>query len=134
MPYLIGGGLALGVCGLIGTVARMDRERAFYTTIAMVVATYYVLFAAMAEARIALLIEVLLMAPFLAGAVLGFKRGMWIVAALLCAHGVLDLFHAQLVHNPGVPAWWPPFCLGFDVTAGAYLGWILHGTEASVSA
>jgi hypothetical protein len=44
----------------------------------------------------------------------------------LVAHGVLDLTHAAFVANPGVPAWWPPFCFAYDVTAGAYLAWLLR--------
>ena len=26
--------------------------------------------------------------------------------------------------NPGVPAWWPAFCLGYDVAAAAILAWL----------
>jgi hypothetical protein len=44
----------------------------------------------------------------------------------LVTHGVFDLTHATLVDNPGVPAWWPPFCLAYDVMAGAYLAWLLR--------
>lgn len=33
--------------------------------------------------------------------------------------------YAQLIANPGVPAWWPTFCLTCDVTAGVYLAWRL---------
>jgi hypothetical protein len=27
--------------------------------------------------------------------------------------------HDLIVHNPGVPSWWPAFCLTFDVGAAA---------------
>jgi hypothetical protein len=30
-----------------------------------------------------------------------------------------------VISNPGVPGWWPMFCLAYDVTAGVYLGWLL---------
>jgi hypothetical protein len=38
---------------------------------------------------------------------------------------VLDFFHARLVANPGVPVWWPAFCLTYDVAAAGYLAWRL---------
>ena len=44
MEYLIGVLLALAVAGL-ATVVGLDRGRAFYPTVLIVIATYYVLFA-----------------------------------------------------------------------------------------
>jgi hypothetical protein len=38
---------------------------------------------------------------------------------------MFDSVHGELIANPGVPAWWPAFCLAYDVTAAAYLAWIL---------
>jgi len=55
----------------------------------------------------------------------GFRRSLWLVAAGLAAHGVMDFFHGQLVVNPGVPAWWPAFCGSYDVAAAGYLAWRL---------
>jgi hypothetical protein len=40
-------------------------------------------------------------------------------------HGVFDFFHGHVVSNPGVPAWWPMFCLTYDITAAIYLAWLL---------
>jgi hypothetical protein len=57
--------------------------------------------------------------------VVGFRTSLWLVAAALAAHGLFDLVHARLIINPGVPTWWPPFCLSFDVVAAAYLAWLL---------
>jgi hypothetical protein len=34
-------------------------------------------------------------------------------------------FHGHLVNNPGVPTWWPAFCLTYDITAAAFLAWLL---------
>jgi hypothetical protein len=48
----------------------------------------------------------------------------------LAAHGVQDLFHARLVANPGVPAWWPAFCLTYDLAAAGYLAWCLTRKHA----
>ena len=53
MEYLIGVALALGV-SVGGTIVGLDRDRAFYTAIALVVGSYYLLFAAMAGSTLAL--------------------------------------------------------------------------------
>jgi len=39
---------------------------------------------------------------------------------------VVDFIHAHLIPNPGVPAWWPGFCLTHDIAAAGYLAWILR--------
>lgn len=43
----------------------------------------------------------------------------------MAAHGIFDLAHGALISNPGLPPWWPAFCLTFDVMAAAYLAWRL---------
>jgi hypothetical protein len=40
----------------------------------------------------------------------------------LAAHGVFDLWHGEIIANPGVPTWWPMFCSAYDVTAAGFLG------------
>ena len=122
MALLVGVLLAIGV-GLFATVSGLDRDRAFYTTVAIVVASTYSLFAVMGGTTPALVLETLAAAGFLALATLGFRSSRWLVAIALGAHGVFDLTHDAIVSNPGVPAWWPAFCLAYDVTAAAYLGW-----------
>ena len=120
MPYAIGAGLALAV-GLFATWIGLDRDRAFYPVVTIIVGSYYVLFAVMGGSASALDIESAVSLIFVLAAVLGFKRNMWVVVGALCGHGVLDSVHAQLIANPGVPVWWPAFCLAYDVTAGGYL-------------
>ena len=34
---------------------------------------------------------------------------------------VFDIVHHLLIENPGVPQWWPGFCLVFDVIFGGLL-------------
>ena len=120
MEYLVGLLLALEVG--VGTNAfGFDKDRSFYSTVLMVVASCYLLFAAMAGARAALAAELVAFAAFLILAVLGARRWPVLVAIGLLAHGVFDLLHGHLVANPGVPSWWPGFCLAYDVAAGAYL-------------
>jgi hypothetical protein len=126
MPYLAGVVLALMVSGL-ATLIGLDRDRAFYPTLLLVIASYYVLFAVIGGSGHALVVETLVMTGFLLVAVIGFKKSLWLVVATLAAHGVFDFFHGHVVANPGVPAWWPAFCLTYDVTAAAFLGWLLTG-------
>jgi hypothetical protein len=107
--------------GLFGTLTGFDRERAFYPTALVVIASYYILFAVMAGASQALVPEFLLFAGFVALAAWGFRRDLRLVMLGLVAHGALDLFHDALVTNPGVPAWWPAWCGAYDIAAPTYL-------------
>ncbi len=107
MPYAIGIVLGL-VTVLLGRTVGFDRDRAFYPTILIVVAAYYVLFAAMGAPR-AVIVETMAGLVFLAVAIVGFRTNLWLIAAALVGHGVFDSFHGRLVSNPGVPTWWPAF-------------------------
>ena len=124
MAYVIGIVLALAV-STYATAMRLDRDRAFYPTVLIVIAAYYVLFAAMGGSGRVIAVEVGVMGVFVVAASLGFRRSLWLVVAALAAHGVQDLFHARFIANPGVPAWWPAFCMTYDVTAAGYLAWRL---------
>jgi len=125
MPYLAGIVLAVTVSGL-ATLIGLDRDRAFYPTVLVVIASYYVLFAVMGGSGHALAVETLVMTGFLLVAMFGFKKNLWLVVAALAAHGIFDLLHGHVVANPGVPAWWPAFCLTYDITAAAFLAWLLR--------
>ena len=124
MPYVIGAILALSA-GVFATLTGLDRDRAFYATVTIVVALFYALFAVMGGSSEALALELLAIAAFIAAAVAGFRHSMWLVAAALVLHGVFDAVHGRMIENPGVPHWWPPFCLGYDVVAGLYLAVLL---------
>jgi hypothetical protein len=117
--------LALAV-GLLGTFGRFDRDRAYYPVVTIVIASYYALFAVTGGATQALMLEILAGVLFAIAAVAGFRWTLWIAVGALAAHGIFDFAHAGLIDNPGVPAWWPVFCLAFDVTAAAYLAWRLR--------
>jgi len=120
MEYLIGVVLALAVAGFAAVVG-FDRERSFYATVLIVVASYYVLFAAMGSSRWTLIIESICALVFLLFSVFGFKRNYWFVVAALVGHGFFDFIHHSFINNPGVPQWWQGFCLAFDVVFGAVL-------------
>jgi hypothetical protein len=120
MEYLIGLILAAAVAGLAAVIG-FDRQRAFYPTVMIVIASYYVLFAAMGASSRTLFAEIAVASGFLLVAVLGFKRNIWLVVAALVGHGSFDFVHHLFINNPGVPRWWPGFCLAFDGLLGAYL-------------
>jgi hypothetical protein len=125
MAFLIGAVLALGVGGALGTAVGLDRDRAFYTTVMAVVASYYVLFAAMAGSTHVLVVETAVAILFLAVTLVGFRRSLWLVVAALASHGAFDAIHGRLIANPGVPLWWPAFCASYDVVAAGYLAFLL---------
>ena len=133
MALLIGAVLAI-VVGLMATGVGLDRDRALYPAVTMVVASYYVLFAILGRSTPALWIETLVALVFVALALAGFRWSLWIVVAALLAHGLLDSVHGRLIANPGVPAWWPPFCLAYDVAAAAYLAWLLKRARVQAGA
>ena len=124
MEYIIGTLLALAV-SIFATVIGLDRDRAFYPTVTIVVASYYGLFAVMGGSHEALAAETVVIAGFILVAALGFRFNLWLLVAALAGHGVFDFFHGHVVSNPGVPAWWPMFCMTYDITAAGYLAWLL---------
>jgi len=111
--------------GGLATVVGLDRDRAFYPTVMIVIASYYALFAVMGGTFHALFIEASVATAFLAVTILGFKYSLWFVVAALGAHGIFDVFHGQVIANPGVPVWWPAFCLTYDGVAAGYLAVLL---------
>ena len=124
MAILVGAVLALAV-GVFATVSGLDRDRAFYPTVMIVIALLYSLFAAIGASAHALVLDSLIGGVFIAAATVGFRSSLWIVAIALAAHGAMDLVHGAIVSNPGVPPWWPGFCGTYDVAAAGYLAWLL---------
>jgi hypothetical protein len=56
IPALVGAGLALAI-GIFATVVKLDRDRAFYPTVAIVIALMYCLFAAIGGSTRALVMD-----------------------------------------------------------------------------
>jgi hypothetical protein len=129
LPYVVGILLSIGVAAFARRVG-FDRDRAFYPAVLIVVASYYVLFAVMIGSVETVLLESIVMAIFAIAAVVGFKRSPWIIVAALAAHGLQDAVHGQIVANAGVPAWWPAWCLAYDVGAAGALAWLLTHARA----
>jgi hypothetical protein len=123
---LLVGVLLAVAAGLFATTFGLDRDRAFYPTVTIVIASYYALFAVVGGSTRALVLESLVGAAFLVVAVSGFRSSLWLVVGALVAHGVFDFVHGSVISNPGVPGWWPQFCLTYDVSAAGYLAWLLN--------
>jgi hypothetical protein len=131
MPYVVGIVLSLSVA-LFARRVGFDRDRAFYPTVLIVIASYYVLFAAMSESLRTVLLESMVMTVFLIAAVVGFKSNLWIVVGGLAGHGILDALHGNILENSAVPVWWPAFCLAYDLGAAGGLAWVIkRGTGGS---
>jgi hypothetical protein len=133
VALLVGAFLVFSV-GLLATGVGLYRDRAFYPVVTIVIASYYALFAVMGASTHALVLESLAGAVFLVVAVTGFRWSLWAVVVGLVAHGIFDLTHAVVISNPGVPSWWPEFCLTFDVTAASYLAWLLKSARIRAAA
>lgn len=133
MAYFIGIVIALAV-SLSATFIGFDKDRAFYPTVLAVIASYYVLFAVMGGSIETVLLELAGMFAFMGVAALGFKRNLWFVVAALLVHGIFDFVHGHFVSNPGVPIWWPMFCLAYDFAAAVYLFWLLHQSRVAMNA
>jgi hypothetical protein len=131
MPFVVGIVLSVGV-SLFARSVGLDRDRAFYPTVMIVIALVYVLFAAMTGSVETVLLESVVAIGFVIAAVAGFKSSAWIVVGALAGHGVLDAVHGQVIENSGVPLWWPAFCGAYDVGAAACLAWLV--TRRSITA
>lgn len=73
MPYIVGIVLSVGVALLARSVG-FDRDRAFYATVIIVVASYYVLFAVMSQSMHTVLLESVVMTAFVIAAIAGSNR------------------------------------------------------------
>lgn len=128
VEYLVGFVLGLATLAL-GTLAGFERDRSFYPVLVIVVASYYVAFAAMSGQTSAILAESTIALGFTAAALVGHRTTMWLIAAALAGHGVMDLALHHLVNNPGVPVWWPAFCGVFDLVAAAGPAWQCYSRQ-----
>jgi hypothetical protein len=124
LPYVVGTALSIGVA-LFARSVGFDRDRAFYPAVLIVIASYYVLFAAMNGSIQTVVLESVMMSVFVIAAVAGFKGNAWIIVGALAAHGLQDVVHGHIIANAGVPAWWPAWCLAYDVGAAGALAWFL---------
>jgi D-alanyl-lipoteichoic acid acyltransferase DltB (MBOAT superfamily) len=136
MDVLAGLLFGFAIVGL-GYLTRQGRAISFYSTVLIVIALAYILFAVMDGALDVLLIESAIAAGFIGLAVAGarWSHRRWaggMIAAGLVLHGGFDLIHNLLIHNPVVPPWWPVFCAVVDVVVGVWLtGLVVRSTRSA---
>jgi len=133
VSIVVGFVLALGVGGMC-TLCGLDRDRALYPAVMIVIAMYYVLFALIGGSTQVLIVESAVAIGFVGLALVGFRFTLWLVVVALAAHGVFDWVHPHIYANRGVPAWWPSFCIAYDVVAAAYLAWLLASKKVRADA
>jgi hypothetical protein len=120
IPIVVGVLLAVGIAAL-AKFTRFDEDRSFYSTVLIIIASYYVLFAVLGGVGHALVWELVIAIAFSTAAILGALHAPILVGAGIIAHGLFDLVHDILIENPGVPTWWPSFCASIDVLLGLWV-------------
>ena len=120
IPFLVGALLAVAVAAL-GKITRFDQDRSFYPTVLVIIASYYILFAILGGSPHALAWETMIAFAFSTVAVFGALRLPVLVGIGIVAHGLFDLVHHVIIQNPGVPPWWPSFCMSIDVLLGLWV-------------
>lgn len=128
MPIMLGVALAV-VIAISARWMQFDRDRSFYPTVLIVIASYYLLFACMAGQ--AVFEEALVALAFTAAALLAAFYWPLGVGVGIALHGVFDILHDGLIDNPGVPIWWPAFCAAVDITLGFWL--VVYSRRAPLS-
>ncbi len=129
MPALIG--LLLAVATIPGArLFGLDRNRAFYPRLLVLIGSLYVLFALMNGVPAIVAGEALMAVPFLVVAALGWRFNPWWIVGGLTAHGFFDAVHGHVITNGGVPSWWPAFCATYDIAAAIVLRATLSGARA----
>ncbi len=122
--------MGLGI-GIFATVVGLDRDRALYPTALIVIASYYCLYAIIGNSNSALVSETVVGVIFVAIAVVGFRTNLWIATAGIIGHGIFDMFHHIIIENPGLPSFWPGFCMSIDIVIGIYLAVMLSMKKIS---
>lgn len=123
MAFFIGA--LLSVIVLFQTkIMGLEDNKGFFTSLLVVIPTYYILFAYVSTGLI--LEEIIVSLLFIIIATIGALYSFFIIGIGLVLHGVFDLVHDSFINNPGVPNWWTLFCAGADFVLGL---WILYITK-----
>ena len=120
IPVLVAALLAVGIAAL-AKFTRFDEDRSFYSTVLVIIASYYVLFAVLDGSGHALAWELVIAVAFSAVAIIGALVLPTLVGIGIIAHGLFDLVHDVFITNSGVPTWWPSFCGSIDVLLGLWV-------------
>lgn len=118
LPVIIGATLGI-ILAIFARLTKFDRDRSYYAVVLIVIATYYVLFACIANE--AIVAEIFVASLFSILATLGGLRWQILLGIGICLHGVFDFMHGYIISNPGVPIWWPAFCGSIDIVLGLWV-------------
>ena len=94
----------------------MLRERSGLAMLLAAIAFFYPVFAAAEADWGAVALHGAIFVGFVALAVRAWRRGTFLIAGGLIAHGLFDIA-AGVIGAPG-PTWWPAFCGALDIVAG----------------
>lgn len=114
---VVGALLAIGIA-VLAKFARFDQARSFYSTVLIIIASYYVLFAVLSGSGHTLVWKLVIAVVFSTVAIVGALFLPTLVGTGIIAHGLFDLVHDVFIENSGVPTWWPSFCASIDVLLG----------------
>lgn len=128
ISVVVGVLLAVGIAAL-AKFTRFDEDRSFYSTVLVIIASYYVLFAVLSGSGHALAWELIIAVAFSTVAILGALFHPTLIGTGIMGHGLFDLVHDVIIENSGVPAWWPSFCASIDVLLGL---WVIILTRSRV--
>lgn len=115
LPALVGAGCGAAIVWLM-LREGMLAERSGAAMLLAAIAAFYPVFAIAQGDPLAVLIHLLIFVAFVALSIRAYRRGLFLLAGGLIAHGFFDII-LGLIAAPG-PAWWPAFCAGLDITAG----------------
>lgn len=120
IPIVVGLLLAVGIAAL-AKFTRFDEDRSFYSTVLVIIASYYVLFAVLDGSSHALVWELVIAVAFSTVAMIGALFLPTLVGIGIIAHALFDLVHNVIIDNSGVPTWWPSFCGSIDALLGLWV-------------
>ncbi|GAC23673.1 hypothetical protein GMES_1374 [Paraglaciecola mesophila KMM 241] len=116
----IGAMVAVLIIGL-AKLNKFDKDRSFFPTLTIVIASYYPLFGVL-ESRF-IWHEWMVFVLFTLITLYWYSRYTLAIGVLLIGHGLYDFaMHIGSVGNH-IPQWWPMFCGALDVTLGSWVLW-----------
>ena len=122
MEYVAGILTALCIA-IFSRMLKLDNRRSFYSTVLIVIAIFYVLFAIIGGEVKWIVAETIVALLFAGLAIISRNMPMLVVGVGLIAHGLYDAQHDQLLETRGVPQWWPAYCATVDILLGI---WVLY--------
>jgi hypothetical protein len=130
IAFITGVGLAV-VLAIFGKLTGYEKDRSFFPTLLIVIASYYMLFAILDGSVSTILIEIAVASIFIVIAIWGSYQFPLIVGAGIALHGIFDFMYGHFYLNNGVPVWWPAFCAGIDIPFGLWVMYLSYKTRSA---